>query len=115
MKVDSPAELSKPPRSPAASPVRERSSLARRFGWDGLRYPVAPSANRLPYMLGGLTFFGIVLLIATGIILDQFYNPSASGAHDSIVYIVTRVPLGNWIRALHYWAATVVLIGVTAH
>jgi ubiquinol-cytochrome c reductase cytochrome b subunit len=114
MRVDSPAELSKPARSTAAA-ADGRSGLARRFGWEGLRYPVAPSANRLPYMLGGLTFSGIVLLIATGVILDQFYNPSASGAHDSVVYIVTRVPLGNWIRALHYWAASIVLIGATAH
>jgi ubiquinol-cytochrome c reductase cytochrome b subunit len=112
MSVNSPVERVKPARSSSA---RERRTLAQRFGWEGLRYPVAPAANRLPYMLGGLTFFGIVLLITTGIILDQFYNPSASGAHDSVVYIVTRVPLGNWIRALHYWGATIVIIGVTAH
>ncbi len=115
MSVDSPSDLSKPARSSAPHSDRGRGQLGRRFGWEGLRYPVAPAANRLPYMLGGLTFFGIVLLITTGLILDQFYNPSASGAHDSIVYIVTRVPLGNWIRALHYWGASIVLIGATAH
>ncbi|MBI4408217.1 MAG: cytochrome bc complex cytochrome b subunit [Gemmatimonadetes bacterium] len=89
--------------------------LQERVAWNALRYPIAPGANRLPYMLGGLTFFGMVLLIVTGILLDQFYNPSPVGAHDSVVYIMTRVPLGNWVRALHYWAATVVLVTVFLH
>lgn len=72
-------------------------------------------ANRLPYMLGGLTFFGIVLLVVTGTLLDQYYNPTPAGAHDSILYLMTRVPLGNWLRALHYWGATVVLVSVVLH
>ncbi len=66
-------------------------------------------------MLGGLTFFGIVLLVVTGILLDQYYNPSPVAAHDSILYIMTRVPLGDWIRGLHYWAASIVLVSVFLH
>lgn len=65
--------------------VRERLAL------DQLDYPIAPSSNRLAYMLGGLTFSGLLLLIVTGILLDQFYNPNPVGAHDSVVYIMTRV------------------------
>jgi ubiquinol-cytochrome c reductase cytochrome b subunit len=80
-----------------------------------LEYCIAPVANRLPYMLGGLTFFGIVLLVVTGILMDQYYNPTPVGAHDSILYLMTRVPLGNWLRALHYWGATVVLVTVVLH
>lgn len=80
-----------------------------------LDYAIPPEANNLRYMLGGLTLFGIVLLIITGVFLDQFYNPSPLGAHDSILYIMTRVRLGNWVRALHYWAATVVFVSVFLH
>ena len=89
--------------------------LRERLGWDALEYRIPPVANRLPYMLGGLTFFGIIILILSGVLLDQFYNPSPAGAHDSIVSIMTRVPLGNWLRALHYWAATLVLVTVVLH
>jgi ubiquinol-cytochrome c reductase cytochrome b subunit len=78
-------------------------------------YPVPPSANRLRYMLGGLTFVGLIVLIVTGLFLDQFYNPAPVAAHDSVLYVMTRVRLGNWIRALHYWAATVVFITVFLH
>ena len=86
-----------------------------RFAWEALEYRIPPVANRLPYMLGGLTFFGILILIVTGVLLDQFYNPSPAGGHDSILYIMSRVPLGNWLRGLHYWGATLVLVSVAVH
>ena len=95
--------------APVDGPLRERLAL------EGLDYPIAPSANHLAYMLGGLTFFGILLLIVTGILLDQFYNPDPVAAHDSIIYIMTRVPLGSWIRGLHYWGASIVLVTVFLH
>lgn len=104
------------PVAPAPpTPFRRDGAVKERLAWDALAYPIAPVANRLPYMLGGLTFFGILLLIVTGIVLDQFYNPSPVGAHDSLQYIMTRLPLGNWLRALHYWAATLVLVSVFLH
>lgn len=115
-----------PEESPVAEPPIERAAIPvelgdppgivrERLALHGLDYPIAPSANRLAYMLGGLTLFGILLLIVTGILLDQYYNPTPLAAHDSIVYIMTRVPLGNWIRGLHYWGASIVLVSVFLH
>ena len=94
--------------------VLERA-LKERFAWQHFEYAIPPSANRFPYMLGGLTFVGLIVLIVTGVFLDQFFNPSPLAAHDSVLYIMTRVRLGNWIRAIHYWAATVVFVSVFAH
>lgn len=94
---------------------RLKQKLRERLALDALDYPIPPSANRLRYMLGGLTFVGIIVLIVTGLILDQFYNPSPLAAHDSVLYIMTRVRLGNWVRALHYWAATIVFVTVFLH
>ncbi|HEX7051806.1 MAG TPA: cytochrome b N-terminal domain-containing protein [Longimicrobiales bacterium] len=117
--TDSIGVESRPQEAPAvARPTRVRDEagpVEARLAWHALRYPIAPTANRLPYMLGGLTFFGLVLLVVTGVILDQYYDPSATGAHDSIVYIMTRVPLGDWLRALHYWGASIVLASVLLH
>ena len=108
-----------PPIADAASlappPGRRRGLLHERFALHGLEYPIAPTANRLRYMLGGLTFFGILLLIVTGVLLDQFYNANPIAAHDSILYIVTKVPLGDWLRGLHYWGASIVLVTVFLH
>lgn len=91
------------------------AALNERLGLEALRYPISPMANRLMYMLGGLTFVSITLLIVTGLLLDQFYNPTPLGAHDSVMYIMTRVTLGGWIRGLHYWASTVGFISVFLH
>lgn len=99
----------------AAARAPRRSILRERFALDALGYEIAPIANALPYMLGGLTFAGIVVLVATGVVLDQFYDPSPIAAHDSIVYTITRVPLGAWVRGLHWWASSVVLVSVVAH
>lgn len=93
----------------------EGSGLERRLGLSGLEYEIPAEAHRWPYMLGGLTAFFLVLLVLTGLYLSQFYNPSPLGAHDSVLYIVTRAPLGDWIRSLHYWAAGGAVVSVTAH
>ncbi len=97
------------------TPSGFKETLRERLALHALDYPIPPSANQLRYMLGGLTFVGIIVLIITGVVLDQFYNPSPLAAHDSVLYIMTRVRLGNWIRSLHYWAATVVFITVFLH
>ena len=98
-----------------AAPARPEGALRERLALRGLDYPITPIANRLAYMLGGLTFFGILLLIATGVVLDQYYNPNPVAAHDSILYIMTRVPFGSWLRGLHYWSASIVLVTVFLH
>lgn len=98
----------------AGSPIRP-PFVRERLALHELDYPIAPTANRLAYMLGGLTFFGILLLVVTGVLLDQYYNPNPVAAHDSIVYIMTRVTLGNWVRGLHYWGASIVLVSVFLH
>jgi ubiquinol-cytochrome c reductase cytochrome b subunit len=103
--------MTSPPNEQLIQPGRVRERLAL----DGLDYPIPPTANRLAYMLGGLTFSGILILVVTGILLDQYYNPSPVAAHDSLIYIMTRVPLGFWIRGLHYWAASIVLVSVFLH
>lgn len=102
-------------QNPAAPPTGGKGGIRERLAWDALEYRIAPIANRLPYMLGGLTFFGLMVLVLTGMLLDQYYNPSPVAAHDSVVYIMTRVPLGGWLRGVHYWGAAMVLVTVTLH
>ncbi|NOZ50587.1 MAG: cytochrome bc complex cytochrome b subunit [Chloroflexi bacterium] len=100
-------------------PVPDKSpfwqALDERLGLSGLAYPVPEYANSLPYVLGGITFFGFVVLIITGIILAQFYNPTPSRAHDSVIYIITQVPLGDFIRSIHFWMANLVVVTAILH
>ena len=72
-------------------------------------------ANRLPYILGGISGVGIVVLFATGIWLGQFYNSDPIHAHDSMQYIVEQAPLGKIVRGIHVWSANIVLITILLH
>lgn len=91
------------------------NGLARRLGLKALDYEIPALANRWTYMLGGLSAFFLVVLILTGLYLGQFYSPNPLGAHDSVLYIITRAPLGDWIRSLHHWSAGALTVTVAAH
>ncbi len=43
------------------------TAIDERLGLDALRYKVPDYANTLPYTLGGITFFGFILLVITGV------------------------------------------------
>lgn len=89
--------------------------IDERLGLSGLAYPVPAHANGLGYILGGITFFGFLILAATGVWLAQFYSPIPSGARHSIAYIMTTAPLGDVVRGIHFWVANLVMATVLLH
>ncbi|HVT38414.1 MAG TPA: cytochrome b N-terminal domain-containing protein [Gemmatimonadaceae bacterium] len=91
------------------------SWLSERFGLRGLDYQVPARANRLDFMLGGLTLTTLVVLALSGIVLTQFYNPAPLGAHDSMRYIISGQPIASVLRDLHVWSASAALVLVFAH
>ena len=107
------SDVSASGRGPEGS--REPGWAEERLALSSLDYPIPKRANHWTYMLGGLTAFFIAVLVLTGLYLGQFYNPSPAGAHDSVLYLISRAPFGDWIRSLHYWAAGATVITITAH
>ena len=89
--------------------------LEERLGLKGIAYAVPKHANSLPYVLGGITLTGLLILFATGIYLAQFYHPHVEDAHNSLVYIITGVPLGDLVRSVHFWTAQIVTVTVSLH
>lgn len=89
--------------------------IDERLGLDELAYKVPEHGNTLAYTLGGITFFGFAVLILTGIILTQFYHPHPAEANASVRAIMTDVPLGAFLRSIHFWAAQAVVVSVTLH
>src|SRR6266496_1721951 len=77
---------------------RAWESIDERLGLSGLAYPVPAHANGIGYILGGITFFGFLILAATGIWLAQFYHPTPEAARDSVIYIERVAPLGDIAR-----------------
>lgn len=98
-----------------AQPGTFREWLVERTGWKGLTYPVPAHANTIWYLLGGISFVGFLILFATGMYMAQFYNPQPVDAHQSAVYLITGVPLGDLIRSIHFWTAQIVTVTVILH
>src|SRR5688572_19193290 len=57
--------------------------------------------------------FGVMFI--TGVFLAMHYNPSPDKAYQSIDYIMNEVPWGKFLRGLHHWGASAMVIVVFAH
>ncbi len=95
--------------------ARAWEAIDERLGLSGLAYPVPAHANRVSYVLGGITFFGFLILAATGIWLAQFYHPTPGAARESVVYIMNVAPAGDVVRGIHYWTSNIVMATVLLH
>lgn len=116
MAQDHSAEL----RSDASALTAERRQsrwawIDERLGVSALSYPVPPHANTIWYTLGGMTFVGFVVLIVTGIYLAQYYHPHPAEARSSVLYIRDVATLGDVVRGIHVWMASIVTITVFLH
>ena len=94
---------------------RAWDALDERLGVSGLAYPVPAHANGIGYILGGITFFGFVILALTGIWLAQFYHPTPATARESVVYIMNVAPVGDLVRGVHFWVSNIVMATVLLH
>ena len=90
-------------------------AIDERLGIKAIEYPVPAHANTVAYSLGGLTAFSLVILIVTGIILAQFYNPDPVLANESVRHIVQDVWAGRFLRSLHFWAAEAMYVLAILH
>lgn len=86
-----------------------------RLGITALQYPVPEHANNLAWSLGGVTAATLVVLIATGLVLTQWYNPTPEQANASVRHIVEHVYLGGFARSLHFWAAQAMYVLAGLH
>jgi quinol-cytochrome oxidoreductase complex cytochrome b subunit len=102
-------------RDASDPPAGGRAGWRERLAWHALGYGIPAAGMRWFHFLGGLTLASALALVGTGLWLAQFYNPNPIGAHDSVVYIVTRAPLGDVVRSLHAWAATAMVASLVAH
>lgn len=79
-----------------------------------LKDPV-PERGGWFYTLGAVIFLLIIVQVVTGIFLMLYYDPSWTGARDSIIYIQEKVFLGWLVRGIHYWTMVVLVVLVGIH
>jgi quinol-cytochrome oxidoreductase complex cytochrome b subunit len=82
--------------------------------WEDIFLRKIPKVNWL-YTLGSATLFVAVNQIFTGILLTIYYVPTPDHAYDSVQYITTEVPAGWFIRGLHHWGASAMVVLVVLH
>jgi ubiquinol-cytochrome c reductase cytochrome b subunit len=67
------------------------------------------------YVLGSASLTLFLVQVLTGIGLAMVYVPSADKAYDSLLYMNYDQPLGWFLRALHYYAGSGMVVMVLAH
>src|SRR5690242_17294102 len=67
------------------------------------------------YVLGSASLTLLMVQILTGVGLALVYAPSADKAYDSLLYLNYDQPLGWFLRALHYYAGSGMVVLVLAH
>jgi len=78
-------------------------------------YRKVPRGTNWFYTLGSATLFAFLSQAVTGVFLAMYYRPSATEAYSSVQHITNDVFLGEFVRAMHKWGATVMVILIFAH
>src|SRR5690349_20557447 len=93
--------------------VDERTSLSGAGRW--LLFRKVPKGTNWFYTLGSATMFAFLSQATTGVFLAMYYDPSATHAYESARHITNDVFLGEFVRGMHKWGSTVMVILVFLH
>src|SRR5487761_2164284 len=93
--------------------------MDRRAGVDKLMHesldePI-PGGARFACVFGSGLLFIFISQIITGICLAIYYVPSAETAHTSVAYITKQVAAGAFLRSLHYYGSSAMIIVLALH
>ena len=103
--------------------VKAEARLARwldqRMGVDELLHEALdepiPGGASWAYVFGSGLLFLFVSQIITGICLALYYVPSADHAHTVVSYIVKEVSSGSFIRSIHAYGSSAIIVLLALH
>ncbi len=103
----------------AGLPERLWKWIDRRTGADrilrhSLDEPI-PGGARFAYVFGSALLFIFLSQCVTGICLALYYAPSPMTAHASVAYIVKEVAAGSFLRSLHSYGSSAMLVVLLLH
>ena len=93
--------------------IDERTSLSGALRWTMFRK--VPKGTNWFYTLGSATMFAFVSQAITGVFLAMYYDPSPVRAYESARHITNDVFLGEFVRGMHKWGSTVMVILIFLH
>ncbi len=97
----------------AADWIDERTSLSGAVRWTLFRK--VPKGTNWFYTLGSACLFAFLSQATTGVFLAMYYDPSATRAYESTRHLTNDVFLGEFVRGMHKWGSTVMVILVFLH
>ena len=92
----------------------ERLEIQAIAGFDVTSKYVPPHVN-IFYCLGGITFTCFLVQVATGFAMTFYYRPTVTEAFASVQYIMTDVNSGQFIRSVHRWSASMMVLMMVLH
>ncbi|NLT05336.1 MAG: DUF4405 domain-containing protein [Solirubrobacterales bacterium] len=81
----------------------------------GFLFRKVPKGTNWFYTLGSATMFAFVSQAVTGVFLAMYYEPDPTRAYTSAAHITNDVFLGELVRGMHRWGATVMIILIFLH
>lgn len=79
-----------------------------------IRHPVPKNVNWW-YVFGSSTLVIFVLQVTTGLLLAFTYVPSTEHARDSLLFITNQATFGGFLRGMHFWGASAMVVLITVH
>jgi ubiquinol-cytochrome c reductase cytochrome b subunit len=67
------------------------------------------------HTLGSATLTVFLVQVITGTVLATYYSASPDHAYDSIRYIQGQVASGAFLRGIHHWGASAMVVLIVAH
>jgi ubiquinol-cytochrome c reductase cytochrome b subunit len=93
--------------------------IDRRTGVDAVLssalYELIPGGARFAYVFGSGLLFIFISQVITGVFLALYYVPSADHAHTTVSYITKAVTAGSFLRSLHAYGASAMIIVLLLH
>ena len=81
----------------------------------GFLYRKVPKGTNWYYTLGSATMFAFLSQAVTGVMLAMYYEPDSSRAYESASRITNEVFLGEFVRGMHKWGSSVMIILIFLH
>src|SRR5687767_5906509 len=109
----SPVDVAADAGASAVDWIDERTALSGGLRW--MMFRKVPKGTNWFYTLGSATMFAFLSQAVTGVFLAMYYDPSATGAYESVRHLTNEVFLGEFVRGMHKWGSTVMVILIFLH
>ena len=116
----------KPGEQQSDAMTKAKESPADLLGWLDERsggagfltqmlYRKVPKGTNWYYTLGSATLFAFTVQALTGVFLAMYYTPSTTQAYGSITHLTNEVWMGEFVRGMHKWGSSVMIILIFLH